>query len=149
MAKRGLTGKQQMFITHYVSCNFHQTNAAIKAGYSKKTAYSIGNELLKKPEIIAGIKKEIGRVLKDIDKLTLRWVNRVVEIAFSNPNSYTTKNGDLVTSYSDQLKALDMLGKYLTLYSEKRIIEEETGEQSLSREERRARILSLVEKMKD
>jgi phage terminase small subunit len=149
MAKKKLTDKQQMFIVHYVSCNFHQTKAAQKAGYSKKTAYSIGNELLKKPEIIAGIKKEIRRILKDIDKLTLRWVNRVIEIAFSDPNSYITKNGDQITSYSDQLKALDMLGKYLTLYSEKRIIEEETTEKSLSREERRERILALVEKMKD
>ena len=34
---------------HIIDLN--ATQAAIRAGYSKRTAYSIGNENLKKPEI--------------------------------------------------------------------------------------------------
>lgn len=46
----GLTAKQQRFCEEYViDCN--ATQAAIRAGYSAKTAYSIGDENLKKPEI--------------------------------------------------------------------------------------------------
>lgn len=45
-----LNEKQRAFCEYYVAC-FNATEAAKKAGYSAKTAYSIGNENLKKPEI--------------------------------------------------------------------------------------------------
>lgn len=46
----GLTDKQERFCREYVRF-FNGTQAAIDAGYSKKTAYSIANENLNKPEI--------------------------------------------------------------------------------------------------
>lgn len=49
MAK-ALTDKQKIFVYEYLIDN-NATQAAIRAGYSKKTAGSIGNENLKKPEI--------------------------------------------------------------------------------------------------
>ena len=49
MAKK-LTPKQQRFIDEYL-VDLNATQAAIRAGYSAKTAYSIGIENLKKPEI--------------------------------------------------------------------------------------------------
>ena len=52
-----LTDKQRLFCLQYVRC-FNATKAAIKAGYSTETAYSIGFENLKKPEI----KEEIQRL---------------------------------------------------------------------------------------
>lgn len=54
MAK--LTPKQERFCEEYAACG-NATQAAIKAGYSQKTAYSIGQENLKKPEIIAKIRE--------------------------------------------------------------------------------------------
>ena len=45
-----LTGKQQAFVDEYLKTR-NATQAAIAAGYSAKTAYSIGSENLKKPEI--------------------------------------------------------------------------------------------------
>lgn len=45
-----LTIKQEKFITSYIQLG-NATKAAILAGYSPKTAYSIANENLKKPEI--------------------------------------------------------------------------------------------------
>lgn len=44
-----LTEKQKAFCEYYAAC-FNATEAAIKAGYSKKTAYSIGQRLLKNVE---------------------------------------------------------------------------------------------------
>ena len=52
--KRRLSAKQEAFIVDYVLSPAHNiTQSAIKAGYSQKTAYSIGSENLSKPEIIA------------------------------------------------------------------------------------------------
>jgi phage terminase small subunit len=45
-----LTRKQQVFIAEYLR-DFNATRSAIAAGYSKKTAYSIGQENLNKPDI--------------------------------------------------------------------------------------------------
>jgi len=48
--------KQQRFVNEYlIDCN--ATQAAIRAGYSERTAYSIGGENLKKPEIRKAIKE--------------------------------------------------------------------------------------------
>ena len=48
MAK--LNEKQTRFCAEYLR-DFNATQAAIRAGYSKRSAYSIGWDLLKKPEI--------------------------------------------------------------------------------------------------
>lgn len=45
-----LTDKQHMFVLEYVK-DFNATQAAIRAGYSGKTAHSIGTENLRKPAI--------------------------------------------------------------------------------------------------
>ena len=55
-SERKLTLKQQRFVNYYVGeCAGNATQAAIKAGYSQDTAYSIAEENLRKPEISAAI----------------------------------------------------------------------------------------------
>ena len=54
-----MTDKQELFIREYL-IDFNSTKAAIRAGYSARTAYSIGNELLKKPEISQGINQAMN-----------------------------------------------------------------------------------------
>ncbi len=49
-----MSAKQQRFVEEYL-VDHNATQAAIRAGYSEKTAYSIGHENLKKPEIAAAI----------------------------------------------------------------------------------------------
>lgn len=77
MADRGLNPKQQRFVAEYLT-DLNATQAAIRAGYSEKTAYSIGAENLKKPEIAAAIAKgqaklagkleiTVEKVLKDLE----------------------------------------------------------------------------------
>ena len=53
-----MTPKQKVFIDEYL-IDLNATKAAERAGYSKKTAYSIGQENLKKPEIQEAIQKAI------------------------------------------------------------------------------------------
>lgn len=49
-----LTDKQRVFVAEYLRC-LNATEAARRAGYSEKTAHSIGWENLRKPEIAAAI----------------------------------------------------------------------------------------------
>lgn len=51
-----LTRKQQAFVNEYLK-SFNATQAAIAAGYSEKTAYAIGSENLRKPEILAELER--------------------------------------------------------------------------------------------
>ncbi|SMG32020.1 terminase small subunit [Sphingobacterium psychroaquaticum] len=78
-----LTVKQQLFIDYYLM-HFNATKAAIQAGYSEKTAYSIGSELLKKPEI----KALIDARLKDSRMNADQVMKLMTDIAGSNINDY-------------------------------------------------------------
>jgi len=54
--KPKLTPKQKAFVQEYL-IDLNATQAAIRAGYSKKTAAKIGSENIQKPDIIAAIAK--------------------------------------------------------------------------------------------
>ena len=56
-----LNARQKMFTVEYIK-DKNATQAAIRAGYSKKTAYSIGQRLLKKVEIKQTIDNELKRI---------------------------------------------------------------------------------------
>lgn len=78
-----LTYKQKRFCQEYIR-DWNATRAAIAAGYSEKTAYAIGQENLKKPEILA----YVNRVQTDLEKLAqiskLRILEELAKIAFSS-----------------------------------------------------------------
>lgn len=54
-----VTEKQKRFCDEYLT-DLNATQAAVRAGYSKKTAYSIGEENLRKPEIKEYIEKRMA-----------------------------------------------------------------------------------------
>lgn len=55
-----LTAKQEAFCREYL-IDLNATQAAIRAGYSEKTAGSIGEENLKKPEIMECIQAQMDK----------------------------------------------------------------------------------------
>lgn len=56
-----MNARQKRFCDEYLlDCN--ATQAAIQAGYSPKTAYSIGEENLKKPELKTYIEQQLERI---------------------------------------------------------------------------------------
>ncbi|MDQ3256204.1 MAG: terminase small subunit, partial [Acidobacteriota bacterium] len=63
-----LTPKQQRFVDEYL-VDMNATQAAIRAGYSRKTAYSIGDENLRKPYISAEIAHRQRQIAENL-KLT-------------------------------------------------------------------------------
>lgn len=90
----GLTDKQRLFCNYYMQ-SFNATQAAIKAGYSEKSAYQIEYQLLQKTSVKAYLKN-----LKEQQKSELfisqEWVlNRHAQIANSNINDYITPDGTL------------------------------------------------------
>ena len=54
-----LTEKQARFVAEYL-VDLNATEAAKRAGYSEKTAYSIGFENLRKPEIQEAVQEKVG-----------------------------------------------------------------------------------------
>lgn len=72
--KYKLTVKQQKFCDEYIKSG-NAAEAALKAGYSNRTAYSIGNENLKKPEL----KKYIEDELKQLESAKLANAQEILE----------------------------------------------------------------------
>ena len=81
-----ITLKNQRFINEYL-IDLNATQAAIRAGYSKKTAYSIGHDLLKKSEIKEFIKKKFEEVTMTKDEA----LKLMSDIARSNLGDYFVK----------------------------------------------------------
>ena len=67
----GLTKKQRVFIEEYLQC-WNATEAAKRAGYSKRTAYSQGQRLLKKAETSQAISKRISEKAMSADEVLIR-----------------------------------------------------------------------------
>lgn len=67
----GLTDKQRRFVEEY-TVDFNATQAAIRAGYSEDTAYSIGSENLKKPEIDRAIRSRLNELAMSADEALKR-----------------------------------------------------------------------------
>lgn len=121
-----MTRKQQRFCDEYlIDCN--ATQAAIRAGYSAKTAYSIGVENLKKPEI----KEYIDERLEQIQSGTIASAEEVMRYLTSVLRSESRSSvlaldeagGQNVIEKApderERLKAAELLGKRYSLYTDK------------------------------
>lgn len=65
--KKPLTRKQQVFVAEYIRC-WNASEAARRAGYSQRTAGSIGAENLTKPEIQEAIQAKLAEVHMSADE---------------------------------------------------------------------------------
>lgn len=66
-----LSVKQTLFINEYLR-TFNATQAALAAGYSEKTARSIGAENLTKPDIAQAIKERLQESAMSADEVLMR-----------------------------------------------------------------------------
>ncbi len=98
-----MTAKQKRFCEEYM-IDLNATQAAKRAGYSKKTARFIGNENLTKPNIENHIQKLLKEI-SDSTKITIeKVVGRIDEISTDSEDENT------------RLKANDLLLKHLGGY---------------------------------
>lgn len=89
-----LTDKQQKFVMEYL-VDLNATQAAIRAGYSAKTAAGIGFENLTKPNIEAAISKQRQRLEKSTE-ITQEMVRRELgKIAFFDIRKAFKDDGEL------------------------------------------------------
>ncbi|HOJ02094.1 MAG TPA: PBSX family phage terminase large subunit [Anaerolineaceae bacterium] len=139
-----LSCKQRIFIDEYLKC-WNATQAALLAGYSERSAGSIGGENLKKPEIAAEIQLrlaesamsadeviqaigEIGRAdigdFVEIDEGT----GRIKNIDFGKAQksgklrlirSITPTANGLKIELHDRMRALELLGKRYGLFEDR------------------------------
>lgn len=124
MAK--LTNKQQAFVDEYL-IDLNATQAAIRAGYSKKTAGRIGQENLQKPVIMAAIEarmkeKEDARIAKQDEVLAyltsvMRGEQQEQTLRGIGEGAQTID--DIDVSAKDRIKAAELIGKRYALWTDK------------------------------
>ena len=84
-----LTPKQRRF-TQEFTIDHNATQAAIRAGYSPKTAGVIGAENLKKPQIDAEIKRIESATVQKLEITRERIAQELAEIAFAKATDYVS-----------------------------------------------------------
>lgn len=82
-----LNQKQTVFVTEYIK-DFNGTQAAIRAGYAKKTAGAIASENLTKPEIKSAINKLLTEIINDNKDIAVKTIRECQKIAFSRISDY-------------------------------------------------------------
>lgn len=145
MAK-DLTKKQQRFCDEYL-IDLNATQAAIRAGYSEKTAAVIATENLRKPNIREYIEKRMAEkedaliakqdeVMKYLTAVMRREMKESVVVTLSEEHSFyapdengtmrkqtikkeTPKIVEIPARLSDANKAAELLGKAYVLFTDK------------------------------
>lgn len=104
-----LTPKQERFCVEYVK-DLNATQAAIRAGYSEKTAKAIGSENLTKPDVAARVESlQAERAAEH--SVTGQWV-------VDQLKSAAEKNLAAEPTQGAGIKALELLGKHLGIFGE-------------------------------
>lgn len=125
-----LNDKQQRFCDEYL-IDLNATQAAIRAGYSQKTAYSQGQRLLKHAEakiyIEARMAEKEKELIADQDEV-LKYLTNVLRgksqseiVVVENIGDFTSE-ARLIQKAPDEkerLKAAELLGKRYNLFSDK------------------------------
>ena len=141
----GLTAKQKTFVQEYL-VDLNATQAAIRAGYSKKNADKIGPELLGKTRVSQAIQSAMAEREKRTQISQDRVIRELAAIAFTDRGAFAqvtnggcrvhltdteslteeqraalagveeTKFGIKVSTY-DKVRALELLGKHLGMFS--------------------------------
>ena len=99
--------KQELFVHEYL-LDGNATRAAQAAGYSKRTAYSIGQENLKKPEI-----------RQAIDAAMTEKKNQLIATREQRQQFWTAVMNDGEQDMKHRLRASELLGKSFGDFTEK------------------------------
>ena len=126
-----LTEKQRRFVEEYL-IDLNATEAAIRAGYSEKTARSIGNENLTKPDIRAAIDRRL-KELADARLLKMQEAQEFLAAAVRGEVTevITTPGGKKIIApirAADRLRAADLYFKIQGAYREQVEVKMSAGE---------------------
>lgn len=177
MAK--LTEKQQRFVDEYL-IDLNATQAAIRAGYSPKTAEQIGYKLVQKSSVFIEIQKQMAersrrtginqdRVIQELAKVAFVRATDVIEPEDASVKEYAseddlaciqsvkvkTVNSDKGTTVerevklNDKMKALELLGKHLGMFTDKLQVDNPAEEEKAQKLDNIASILSQMKPLKE
>ena len=135
-----LTLKQKAFADYYIETG-NATEAAVRAGYSKKTAKAIGSENLTKP----AINEYIQERLKAIEDSRIADGDEVLRYLTSVMRGEEKDAFGLDAGISDRTRAAELLGKRYRLFTERVEVKDEAREKQ---EQSISNIQSLFEQMK-
>ena len=135
-----LTPKQEMFAEEYL-IDLNATQAAIRAGYSKKTAQRIGSENLSKPLIAAAVSagqaKRAKRTEIDADYVLTAIKDTIEQYRGggegSNPNAV--------------LKGAELLGRHLAMFTDKAVVDLNHGLQEMDDDALAAHARQLADRL--
>lgn len=125
-----LTPKQQRFCDEYL-IDLNATQAAIRAGYSKKTAKQIGQQNLTKVDLKAYIQQRMDKKEKELiadgDEVlkyltsVMRGQTRSSVVVVENIGDFTSKARGMEKSpdEKERLKAAELLGKAHLLFADR------------------------------
>ena len=137
-----MTPKQAAFVDEYL-IDLNSTQAAIRAGYSAKTAEWIGPQLLGKTHVAAAIAKR----MEDRSKRTEITQDRVltdIELIKQDAmrKAYDKNGNEAMINHTSALKACELQGRHLQMWNDKVALTIETT----TDEELHARIADLARK---
>ena len=108
-----MNARQQRFVTEYL-VDLNATQAAIRAGYSPKTAQQQGSRLLRNVVVKQAIAAQHATQLKAVEVRIEDVLRDVMAIAHTDLHTLTEQSG-IPARWSDKLKALELLMKHLGL----------------------------------
>lgn len=112
-----LNAKQDRFVEEYL-VDLNATQAAIRAGYSPKTAYSMGQRLLKNVGVQAAVQAEMDQRSKRVKITQDRVLQEYARLAFFDPRKLFCDNGkpkdinELDDDTAAALAGLDVMEEY-------------------------------------
>ncbi|MGT2811867.1 terminase small subunit [Streptococcus minor] len=121
-----LTLKQQRFADEYIICG-NATEAAIKAGYAKRSAQQVGSENLLKPVIKSYIDKRLEELKSEkvadqqevLEFLTSVMRGEKQEQTLCSMGELGQTVIDIDVGAKDRIKAAELIGKRHRLWTEK------------------------------
>lgn len=146
-----MTPKQEAFAREYL-VDLNATQAAIRAGYSPKTANRAGPRLLSNVGVAAYIEKNASKRAEKLELTAEMVLRELMNLAFNDPSAAFSDSGVILdprqlpeplrraiagfdvdadgkmkVRFHSKPQALDLLGKHLKLFTERREVEH-TGE---------------------
>ena len=121
-----LTPRQQKFCDEYLISG-NATEAAIKAGYSPKTAKQTGSENLAKPDLRAYIDEQLAKIhsakIADAEEV-MKYLTSVMRGEHTEQVLKLVGEGvqtvtDIDVSAKERLKAAELIGKRYGLFTDK------------------------------
>jgi phage terminase small subunit len=123
-----LNAKQQVFVAAYL-VHKNATQAAIEAGYSKRSAGNQGDRMMKNDEIKAAIDEKMQTlveklgigpeyILGSLKEINERCMQKQPVMEFDPVEKKMVETGEWKFEHSGATKALELLGKYQKMWTD-------------------------------